>query len=225
MQSNRRRSFTFLELVIAVTVTMLVAVALFAYSQGVTATWSQLVRERNRFTELLNLDRVVDSALSNLVPFTWHDAEGTEFPFIVAEPNGMRFAYRHEVHDATSGGLRFAEFVLENEQLHLVYSDRPFFNWEDVGERRWSVLLAEGVSQISFMYADWSDDTDANWGDRILWLDYWETANSERMDAPLAVMMTITWTDGRSESWFRRTTGNSYRERFGKWQPLSNDKR
>ena len=31
--------------------------------------------------------------------------------------------------------------------------------------------------------------------------------------------MTVNWKDGRSETWIRRTMGNSYRERFGKWEP------
>jgi hypothetical protein len=32
-------------------------------------------------------------------------------------------------------------------------------------------------------------------------------------------MMTLVWKDGRIESWLRRTMGNSYRERYGKWEP------
>ena len=221
----RRRPFTFLELMIATTITMLIALGLYGFSQGVTNSWLQLIAKRNQLGERLALDRAVDGVLSNIVPFVWRDGDGVEFPFIVGDPNGLRVAYLHPLHDAEEGSLRFAEFIVEEDALWLKYTDRPFYDWADVGDRFSVVKLADGVDSIEFRYADWSDDTDADWQDRLLWLDEWETADSERMDAPLAVAMTINWQDGTADCYLRRTMGNSYRERYGKWEALSEDKR
>jgi len=221
----RRHNFTFLELMIASAITMMIALGLYGVSRSVTSSWLQMISKREQLAEKLALDRSIDAVLANVIPFVWKDADGNDFPFIVADLYGLRVAYLHPVHDAVEGGIRFAEFVVEDGQLWLKYTDRPFFDWEDVGSRFWAVKLADGVSSIEFRYADWSDDTDADWADRMLWLEEWETTESERKDAPLAIAMTIHWMDGTSECWLRRTMGNSYRERYGKWTPLSEDKR
>ena len=225
MMRQGRRHFTFLELMIATTITMLIALGLYGFSQGVTSSWVQMIAKRDQLSARLALDRVVDGVLSNIVPFVWQDDEGQEFPFIVGDIYGLRVAYLHPLHDPDEGALRFAEFFVEDGTLWLKYTDRPFFDWEDVGDRFHVARLADKVDSIEFRYADWNDDTDADWKDRLLWLEEWETTDSERMDAPLAVAMTIHWQDGTDECYLRRTMGNSYRERYGKWEPLSEDKR
>lgn len=228
MRVARIRQFTFLELGIAISIMLAVSLALYTYSRGVSRSWEKIIKEKNRFQELLNLDRAIDKALSNAVPFTWtsDDAPGDsgKFPFILAEWNRLRVAYLHELHDATEGAIRFAEFLVQDGNLYLTYSDRPFYQWSDLGGRNQTVLLAEGVRQIRFSYLDWSADEDSDWEDRAVWMDDWETEVSERMDAPLAIIMTVEWENGNRESWCRRTMGNSYRERFGQWDPLEEDK-
>ena len=195
MRVARIRQFTFLELGIAISIMLAVSLALYTYSRGVSRSWEKIIKEKNRFQELLNLDRAIDKALSNAVPFTWtsDDAPGDsgKFPFILAEWNRLRVAYLHELHDATEGAIRFAEFLVQDGNLYLTYSDRPFYQWSDLGGRDQTVLLAEGVRQIRFSYLDWSADEDSDWEDRAVWMDDWETEVSERMDAPLAIIMTV----------------------------------
>ena len=221
----KKSSFTFLEIIIAVSIFMLVALALFAYSLETSRSWEKIVTERNRFSELLALDRSISAMLENIIPFTWPDEDGRSVPFIIASQDSLRCAYIHRLNDEIEGCLRFAEFLLEDGKLHIVYSDRPFLHWDQVGVRKKTALLAEGVESIRFRYADWSADNSSDWEQRLLWLDQWETENSERKDVPLAVMLTINWQDGRTESWLRRTMGSGFRERFGKWEPLPDDKR
>ena len=213
---------------VAASILALVAAGLFVYSQNVSKSWQQIIRERNRMLELITLDRAVDSVLANAIPFTWRDDGSDEselYPFVVADPNGLRIAYLHQLHDPVEGSIRFAEFVLQDKALYLDYSDRPFYDWSQAAGRSQRVLLAEEIAEIRFLYLDWWADNDAEWSDRLLWLDQWETADSERMDIPLAIAMKVVWEDGRTHTWFRRTMGNSFRERFGKWTPLDEDKR
>ena len=225
---KRRNPFTFLELMIAASILAMIAAGLFAYSQNVSRSWQQIIRERNRMLELMNLDRTIDAVLANAIPFVWRD-DGSDkdetFPFIVADPTGLRIAYLHPIHDEVEGAIRFAEFVLQDDKLYLDYSDRPFYDWNQAAERTQRVLLAEEIAELRFLYLDWTDDTDADWQNRALWLDQWETVDSERTDIPLAIAMKVLWKDGRSHTWLRRTLGNSYRERYGKWNPLDEDKR
>ncbi len=225
--SGRHRHFTLLELAIAVTIFMMVAVALFAFSGHVSSSWGSITTERNRQAELLAMDRTLDSILSNAVPFLWREREDgivQVVPFIVAEADVLRIAYLHRLNDTAEGSLRFVELFLEDGELKALYTDRPFINWEDIADDRKKVsVISTGVESISFLYADFSSDVSEAWMDRLFWRDSWETEDSGRKDIPLAIQIRVKWQDGREESWLRRTMGNSYRERYGTFElPVDN---
>ena len=234
----RRRFFTFLELIIAVTIFMLISLALFTFSHQVSESWSRLTVERNRFNELLAMDRAIDSILTNAIPFMWKQVDNgisSEIPFIVAEKDYLRIACLHPINDPQEGAIRFVEFVLEQGDLKAVYTDRPFAFWDEIDEdRRSTTILSTEVASLEFEYADWSSDVSVDWSERLLWRTEWledtdtdtdtdtdsdsNNASQARSDIPLAIRMTVTWEDGRQESWLRRTMGNSYRERYGTYK-------
>ena len=221
--SRLARRFTLIELMVAVTVFTLVSVALFTFSAQVSGSWARLTVERNRFNELLCMDRVIDGVLSNAIPFMWRteDEIPSEAPFIVAEHDYLRIAYMHNLNDAEEGAIRFVEFSLEDGNLLAVYADRPFIDWSGISEDRRTVsVLATDVASVEFQYADWSSDVSEEWRDRLFWRDIWvEDEDAEtRNDIPLAVKMTVEWNDGRRECWLRRTMGNSFRERYGTYK-------
>ena len=224
---RRRRHFTLLELAIAVTIFMMVAVALFAFSGHISQSWGSITTERNRLAELLAMDRTIDSIFSNAIPFLWREREDglvKVVPFIVAEGDFLRIAYLHRLNDTEKGAIRFVELFLEDGDLKALYTERPFINWEDISDERKKVsILTTGVESISFLYADFSSDVSVNWNERLFWRDSWETEDSERKDIPLAIQIRIKWQDGREEAWLRRTMGNSFRERYGTYElPLDN---
>ena len=220
----RSRFFTFLELIIAVTIFMLVSLGLFTFAHQVSDSWARLTVERNRFDELLSMDRAIDSILTNAIPFMWKevvDGLSSEIPFIVAEGDYLRIAYLHPLNDADEGAIRFVEFILEQGELKAVYTDRPFASWDEIDEERRTVcLLSTEVESLEFEYADWSSDVSDDWAERLFWRTEWqdEDADEERSDIPLAIRMTVTWEDGRQECWLRRTMGNSFRERYGTYK-------
>ncbi len=227
-QANIRqgRRFTLLEVVIAVGIFMLVAVALFAYSRQTTNSWTRIMQERNTFSELLTLDRAVDQIFSHVVPFLWPDPNDeleNEVPFIVANSESLRVAYIHRLNNEEEGALRFVEIMVKDGNLCATYSDRPFIYWENIGDRLWTSVLARDVESVTFRYADWGGDMTDAWSSRLKWVDEWETEDSGRTDVPLAIQMTVVWQNGKIESWLRRTMGNSYRERYGKWEPQEDD--
>ncbi len=224
----RRRVFTLLELIIAVTVFMMVSVALFTFSSQVSDTWSRLTVERNRFNELLAMDRAIDGILTNAIPFMWKQVDNgisSEVPFMVAESDYLRIATLHPLNDTQEGAIRFVEFVLEQGELKAVYTDRPFAFWDEIDEdRRTTTILSTEVASLEFEYADWSSDISIDWSERLFWRTEWQeetetdSTSEARSDIPLAIRMTVTWEDGRQECWLRRTMGNSYRERYGTYK-------
>ena len=225
---RRIRRFTLIEVLVAVAIFLLVSVALFAFSSGVSRSWEQITVERNRFGELLATDRALDAILSNSIPFMWRDmSDGArkEVPFVIAQPDMLRIAFMHRMNDTREGAIRFAEIYVEDEELRVAYTDRPFLAWEDVDPSWTSIsVLATGVESVSFQYADWSGDVSQEWKDRLFWRDEWETEDSGCKDIPLAIMITVTWLDGRQQCWVRRTVGNSFRERYGNYSvPADNN--
>ena len=223
----RRRFFTLMEVLIAVAIFTMVSLALFGFSSGVTKSWEKITLERNRFNELLVVDRAFDAILTNAIPFMWRTMDNglrEEKPFVVAEPELLRIAYIHRMNDTQEGALRFVELFVEDGELRAVYSDRPFMSWEGIEPSLCTVsVLATGVASVSFQYADWSSDVSDDWETRLFWRDEWETEESKRKDIPLAIMVTVNWEDGRSHCWLRRTVGNSFRERYGTYSlPVDN---
>ncbi len=221
---RRRRPFTLLELIIAVSVFTMVSLALYAYSSGVTDSWGRLSTERNRFNEVMELDRAVNSIFPYAVPFLWRDPDSEtsqELPFILATDSMLRLAYFHKLNDADEGAIRFVQLELRDGDLLATYTDRPFITWETAPQDRLQTsILASGVSELHFRYADHINDPAEDWNTRLFWREDWDDPDDDtddREDIPLAIQMTVTWEDGRVETWLRRTMGVSYRERYGTW--------
>ena len=204
------RLFTLLELMVALAIFVLLVGVLVAFSREVTKSWGRLHREQQRFSGLMVLDRTLDGILSNAVPFSWKDEDGNTVPVFVGEPGRLQIATVHALQDLADGALRFVELSLQDGQLTALYQQRPFVDPGVDAEGAGVSVLAVGVDSLSFRYADWVGE------DGLQWFDEWDP---ERKALPLAITVTVRWTDGRVEAWVRRTAGNGFRERWGKWQP------
>ncbi|MBN2451040.1 MAG: prepilin-type N-terminal cleavage/methylation domain-containing protein [Lentisphaeria bacterium] len=213
---RRQGGFTLVEVLVALVIFTLVALVMVSFSREMVRSWEQLRAEHARFHRLLALDRAVDSILSNLVPFDWRDEDGQTVPFFIGDPDYIRLAYLHPVAHADDGALRFLELFAEDGRLVAFYTQRPYLDPDVSIDTARTAVLAEDVDRVSFLYADWEADDAGEWGDRLEWVDTWDV---ERAEAPLAVLMTVHWRDGRVESWLRRTAGSGFRERWGKWEP------
>jgi len=134
----------------------------------------------------------------------------------------------------TASVAQFAEpvtWVEEDWELVLVepdgdllahYQQRPFLTWDGLSDGPVETsVLSHGVASIEFLYVDLVDEADD-----VEWLADWqpededEDGKKRKTDQlPLAVMVTVRWQDGRTESWLRRTSGSGFRERYGQWKP------
>ncbi len=175
-------------------------------------SWARLQTNTEKFEEVLLLDRILDTILANVVPFTWPEDTGTPTPPQFLEFQGtadhLITPYLHRFNRLEDGAIRFCGFFLEGESFVVYYCDRPPFP-EDLGAdgvRR--VVLANNVKEVSFFYADLQDDV----------LEFEESWDEENEYLPLAVMVQIEWNDGMHENWLRRTAGSDFYGRWGKWQ-------
>lgn len=203
--------FTLLEVLVASALLLLLALLLTAVMSRITASWRRLTEAQARFAELLVLDRTLDHLLRNVIPFTWPDAERRPRPAFLGEPDRIRFAYRHELHTLEDGAIRFTGLVVEDGLLKACSRERPTLDWDTPQEDWRTSVLAREVADIRFLYADWDPAQS-----QTVWLESWDP---ERTQLPLAVFVRVTWTDGRQESWLRRTPGNGLYERLGPWRP------
>jgi type II secretory pathway component PulJ len=211
------RHFTLLEMMVALVIFTFVVTVLFTFARTVTNSWQRLQREQRRFSDLLVLDRTLDTMLSNAVPFLWRDEDNEPVPVFLGEPQRLRLAYVHATSGGESCALRFLQLEVDGEgRLVAFYSAYPFLEPEETVETAKTSVLARDVDTVEFRYADWEKVDGDSWPDALLWLEEWEL---EREELPLGILVTVRWTDGRVESWLRRTSASGYRERWGKWKP------
>ncbi|MFW5893964.1 MAG: prepilin-type N-terminal cleavage/methylation domain-containing protein [Verrucomicrobiota bacterium] len=224
----RRRSpaFTLLEMVISLGLLALLASLAIMAAAAITNSWSRLESRQQQFAELMRVDRTLDSMLSNIVGFSWRNADGNTLPFFRGQTDTIRFAYRHRLNNAEEGALRFVRLDLADGQLRALYHPRPVLNEDGLLERGRTSILADGVEQIEFQYAviraEMTRDDPPEWTDQ--WdPEDWSLQERQKQRSPLAVRIQVRWRDGRVENWLRRLPGNGLHGRRGQWQPLNPD--
>jgi hypothetical protein len=210
-----RLPFTLLELVVATLILTLLLGTLVAAAHAVTRSWEKIRAEQERFALTLTLDRTFDAILPGIIPFEWPNTDGDIQQVFEGEPDRVHFAYLHPVASVNTGGIRFLSLAVERGNLIAVYSERPSFLYDDLGQTASLSVLSENVEFLELRYADWRDPEEG-----LAWLDRWpESEDLPRSEVPLAIWLRIVWQDGREETWLRRTLGNGVFERLGQWRP------
>jgi hypothetical protein len=184
-----------------------VLIILFMALHTTLTGWERLDDNSRRFDDLLLVDRTLDGIFTNTIPFVWRDENLTQNPVFVGTEEAVTLAYLHQVNRLDDGAIRFCRLGLEDGMLIAWYTERPPFPTDpDVpGVRR--TVLARGVEEVHFSYADYQN------GD-VIFVEDW----GDRLHAPMAVQLRIDWQDETSTTWLRRTAGTSYYERWGAWE-------
>jgi len=211
----RARRYTLLELIISLAIFAAVAGLIFAAGTSVTRSWSRLTARQSQFAELMTLDRTLDMILSNALPFVWRDDDGQKEPCFKGEGDRLTLAYRHRVTNLQDGGIRFVVLHQDGDRLLATYQQRPPLLPGEMGVDSKESVLAKGVDEVFFSYADYEPEKGVSWENS--WdPNEWEPVREE---LPLGIMVEIRWLDGREEAWLRRTPGSGWGERLGDWKP------
>ena len=213
----RKNNFTLIEIIIALGLFVALSISCVSLISTLTTAMEVQNERAEHIDGLVRLDRSFKKMFSNMVQFTWRDENNERLPHFLGLTDSIRLAYLNRVNNLQDGGLRFAEIYVDDEgRLIARYQNRPFRNAEELNEDAYISVLSENVESIQFDYASVEEERSSS--EDLEWLQEW---SDERLDIPLAVMVTVSWTEesGKgAETFLWRTAGNSYYERWGAWR-------
>lgn len=201
-----RRPFTLMEVVISALILAMVVAAVSLGVNGIYAAWSRTAKASYRLDRCIVIDRIVDSAFRNAVPFSWKDDDNKDRFIFVGDSGELLVSYVHRINNPEDGGLNFLRLRLENGVLVAHYRKTPVLWWENDSKGFTREEICGGVRSLSFLYADKD-------GEEIVWSDDWNEEDS--LNIPLAIQMRLEFEDGFSELWLRRLAGAGLRETWG----------
>lgn len=210
----KRRHFTLMELIIALTLFAVLSLISMGLLKSVIDSLKGQKEHSQKVGELIVISKTTKKMFANMVPFSWRDEENQIVPHFGGGPDYIRFVYLNRVNAQEDGGLRFSEiFVNDDGELVVQYQTRPFRNGYEINEDHYRSVLARKVASVEFQYASVAENQQSS--AEMEWLGEWEP---ERLDIPLAVIMSITWENENVEHFMWRTAANSYYERHGAWR-------
>lgn len=211
---RKRSNFTLLEVMIAIGLFAVLAITCVSLMTTLTGSLATQQEKSTQVDKLVSLDKTLKKMFTNMVQFTWRDQDNERLPHFLGTSESIRFAYLNRVNNLQDGGLRFVDIYVDDEaRLVARYQNRPYRNAEEINEDAYFSVLAENVDSIIFNYASVEEERSSS--EYLEWLQEW---SDERLDIPLAVMITINWTTNGSETFLWRTAGNSFYERWGAWR-------
>ena len=216
--TEKIRCFTLVELVAAMAIMVFVALIIGTASAAFYNAWRRSVRVTDRLKVRQNIDRIMDTCVRNMIPFSWKNEDDQEQVVFMGSREEMFFTARRRAAEGDNSAYLFIRLkVNEKQQLTAEYHTLPRFPWQEEGTYEMKrEVLADNIISISFLYASLNDE-------EIIWDDDWEeydpeAAQDDQTDIlliPLAVQMTVEWQDGTKEVWLRRTSAVSRYSRFG----------
>ena len=222
MKNRKKSFFTLVEIIVAMAIMIFVALIIASASMTFYNAWQRSVRISERLKTYQTIDRIMDTCVRNMIPFTWRDEDlSQERVVFKGEPDNIHFVALRRAYRNDKGALIFIRIKVENEQLIAEYSQYPRFQWDEDDSEQNSYtreILADRVRSVRFRYATEESD-------ELVWDDTWEedldinvaqanprpaiSSSTRTFLIPIAVQMTVEWTDDRKEIWLRRTAGNS----------------
>ena len=210
--------FTLVELVAAMAIMIFVALIIGTASAAFYNAWRRSVRVTDRLKVRQNIDRIMDTCVRNMIPFSWKDEDDQEQVVFSGSREEIFFTARRRAAEGENSAYLFIRLkVNEKQQLIAEYHTLPRFPWKEEGTYEMKrEVLAENIMSVSFLYASLNEE-------EIIWEEDWEAYDPDALQdnqtdillIPLAVQMTVEWQDGSTEVWLRRTAAVSRYSRFG----------
>ena len=171
MKNRKKGFFTLVEIIVAMAIMIFVALIIASASMTFYNAWQRSVRISERLKTYQTIDRIMDTCVRNMIPFTWRDEDlNQERVVFKGEPDNIHFVALRRAYRNDKGALIFLRIRVENEQLIAEYSQYPRFQWNEEETEQNSYtreVLADRVRSVSFRYA-----TEEN--DELVWDDTWE---------------------------------------------------
>ena len=198
----RRSPFTLLEMLAAVTILAIVGAVSGMALTSFARSWEKGRQVGDRLARYQTIDRFAESVLRNLIPFRWPVEELESDQELLFRGNGedLYGVSQKRVYGKTDYPFLFFRLYLEQQELKCDYSSTPLIPDETVtGQQVDTETLADGVKSLTFLFADYN-------GSEIEWTEDWD---EDRDALPLAIQITVEFTDGTRQCWLRRTAGSA----------------
>jgi prepilin-type N-terminal cleavage/methylation domain-containing protein len=204
-----KHHFTLIEMVVAMAVMVVVAMIIGTASATFYNAYQRSTRNVSQLETCLAIDRVFDSLVRNAIPFKWLDDENSSRFVFEGNNDSLLFTALRRIYGKDSSAILFVRLLVEDEQLIAEYSNSPILPWSEEEETQGieREVLAKNIAAITFEYAEFDEESG------IEWLETWE--EDDHTTLPLAIRMTVEWTDGRKEYWLRRLAGTAKESTFG----------
>ncbi|QSH40065.1 hypothetical protein P0136_01640 [Lentisphaerota bacterium ZTH] len=208
MKHNSEAGFTIFEVMLAIGIFAVISVLVASILFGMQRSWIRIKINSNYLNNDRSIDRIVDYAFRNAIPFAWPDQNRRPRQIFAGSDNSVTLAYLHRITSPAQGGIRFIKLFLRRGNLVAAYRSSPILYWldENIDSHTHQEVLADKVEAISFLYADQINGA-------INWTTDW---NPEKPYIPLAIQMTLKFKNGDTVSWLRRTAGSSYETHLGR---------
>ncbi len=205
---KKYKSFTLLELLLAVSVfavlTTMAAGALYSFVRS----WKMQQEEAENLRYYYAMERVADRVLRSMVPMHWLDENGEKKPVFLGDPRLMITAFRQDP-EKNQSAIAYAAIGLRDDKLWIQYRNEPilYFKKDPLPRSLHEELLCPDVQDFSILYAEYENG-------ELVWQTDWN--EDERDLLPLAIAWIVTFKDGETVKFIRRTTGVSYYSSFGR---------
>ncbi|MCK5844920.1 MAG: hypothetical protein KAG97_09450 [Victivallales bacterium] len=204
----RRFAFTLLEVLLALMILMLVLMVVGTGLSVMRRSWVKCRENSERLKRILLVDKLVDSTFRNIIPFKWRDEQKKSREIFLGEPNKVVFATTHAVNSVAEGAIRFVMLRLDTGKLRVSYSNTPILYWDSKAAPRFTEVVTENVEKLELRYADFDSDK------RLIWDSDWD--EKTRRNIPVAVLIRLTWKNGETIQWIKRTAGAGRDESYGR---------
>ncbi len=200
------RYFSLIEIIVAFAILSLLATLISTVLFSVQKSWSKIQENTALLEDMVKLDRIANNVFRNAVPFYWPDENNKNRQIFKGKSDFVRLAYLHRINSEHENGIRFIELFLRRNKLVAKYRDYPIM--EENPEHCMEEILISNIQKLEFRYAERSNN-------EVVWNCEFDEVAAENI--PLAIRMTITFEDGETVDFLRRTAGNSFVSSYGKY--------
>lgn len=200
------RYFSLIEIIVAFAILSLLATLISTVLFSVQKSWSKIQENTALLEDMVKLDRIANNVFRNAVPFYWPDENNKNRQIFKGKSDFVRLAYLHRINSEHENGIRFIELFLKRNKLVAKYRDYPIM--EENPEHCMEEILISNIQKLEFRYAERSNN-------EVVWNCEFDEVAAENI--PLAIRMTITFEDGETVDFLRRTAGNSFVSSYGKY--------
>ena len=116
-QNKHEQGFTLLEMILAVTIFSMIMLTVAMTLYTVQRSWQKISNHSNELKRYQMIDRLVDVAFRNAIPFPWTNDDNETTYCFKGESDSLLLTYLHRIgQNDSEGGIRFLRLYIEKRE-------------------------------------------------------------------------------------------------------------